>query len=571
MVWLLGASLLVPLLGASLLGMRRGWRGRLPGAMPWAALPALALALFGTPDLSIDIPWMLLGLRFGLDQTGQFFLLFTALLWLIAGGYARGYLADDPRAARFAGFFLITCTGNLGLILAQDVAGFYLFYALMTFAAYGLIVHSGTPAARRAGRVYIVMAVLGEALLLLAFLQLVNLAGGGIAQAAAALATAPGREPVIALLLAGFGIKAGALLLHMWLPLAHPVAPTPASAVLSGTMIKAGLLGWLRFLPLGMTASDLGLLLMFAGLAAAFYGVAVGLVQRDTKVILAYSSISQMGFMNAGVGLGLHAPEVWPLMLPAVTLYALQHALTKGALFLGVGVIGSADGARRSVLLGSGLLALALAGTPFTAGAWAKQVLKDAAAPTAWAAPLTPLLTLAALGTTLLMARFLWRLARTEADAHRPSTGRMRALWWLAATLALTPVGWLPLVGTLASAPPSFKADWTGIWPVVAGGVLAYGFGRALLRKGWSLPNIEPGDLLWPLLRVGAGLSRKPALLGRSGFVSERLQARSALPVDVASRWEWLEGRLSGSAVNGALLLLCVALLAVLLALGVHV
>jgi formate hydrogenlyase subunit 3/multisubunit Na+/H+ antiporter MnhD subunit len=474
---------------------------RLSALLPWAPLPALLLATLAGPGLNLHLPWLLLGMHFELDATGRVFLLFSAILWALAGYQARHQLAGDPHARRFAGFFLATLAGNLLLILAADLPGFYLGYALMTFAAYGLIIHKGSAEALRAGRVYLVMALLGEVLLLLAFLQLAQLAGSlQLAEARTALATAPGRETLIGLLLTGFGIKAGALLLHLWLPLAHPAAPVPASAVLSGVLIKAGLLGWLRFLPLGLAESGWGGPVLVAGLAAAFYGVAVGLVQRQPKVILAYSSISQMGFMTLGVGLGLLVPQAWPLLLPAVTLYALHHALAKGALFLGLGLIGG----RRMVLTGFVLLALSLAGAPLTSGALAKQALKQALPPGPWETWLPGLLALAALGTSLLLARLLWRVARTGTPVWKHPPQSVFLAWWLAVLLGLTGPWWLPTGVPV----PAQTADvlWAAAWPVLAGGLLAGGVGVAL--AGRRLPGIPPGDLLWPLLRLGQRLRR---------------------------------------------------------------
>jgi len=210
----------------------------------------------------------------------------------------------------------------------------------MTFAAYGVIVHVGSAPARRAGKVYIIMALLGEALLICALLLATAAAGGtDLRQIPAAVAASPLRNLIIALVLTGFGVKAGAVPLHLWHPLAHPVAPTPASAVLSGGMIKAGLLGWLRFLHLGeVVLPEWGALCIAVGLATASYGVVVGLTQDEPKTVLAYSSVSQMGFMLTGIGIGLSAPVAWPAALSAVLLYALHHGLAKGALFLGVGV-----------------------------------------------------------------------------------------------------------------------------------------------------------------------------------------------------------------------------------------
>ena len=458
-----------------------------------APLPALLLALGAPTGLALDLPWLLLGSRFELDQTGRLFLGFTALVWLLAGWYARSYLRDDPRRHVFQGFFLAAQMGNLGLCLAGDAASFYLLFALMTFAAYGLVIHSGSLEARRAGRVYIVMAVLGEAALVAGML-LATQAAGSILLADLAAALPAG--PAALLLLAGFGVKLGLPLLHMWLPLAHPVAPLPASAVLSAVMIKAGLLGWLRFLPLGTAAlPELGAALMTAGLAATFLGVAAGLAQRDAKVLLAYSSVSQMGYLALAVGAGLRAPELWPALLPAVGLYAVHHALAKSALFLGVGVA-QAHGGRAWVLAGLALPALALAGAPFTSGMLAKSFLKTGldGLGGAWAALLPGLLGLATLATGLLMARLLILLA-----AQKPGHAHagLAAPW---GTLLLAGVAvplWLSPPGAAARL-AELSALGTALWPVVLAAVLAL----AARGASWRVPVVPPGDVLVLLERL---------------------------------------------------------------------
>jgi formate hydrogenlyase subunit 3/multisubunit Na+/H+ antiporter MnhD subunit len=565
----LAAAMLLPLALAALIPAH-SMRAAALALAPWAPLPALGLALFGAPGAALEAPWLLLGARFGLDATARIFLFFTAALWLAAGLYARAWLAGDPRQARFAGFFLLTCAGNLGLILAQDVASFYLFFALMTFAAYGLIVHDGTPEARRAARVYLVMAVLGEAALLAGFLLLVHAAGTiELGRAAQLAASAPLREAIIALLLAGFGVKAGALALHLWLPLAHPVAPTPASAVLSGAIIKVGLLGWLRFLPLGAQAlPDLGALVIAAGLAAAFYGAALGVMQRDAKVVLAYSSVSQMGLMTVGVGAGLLAPAAWPALLPVVTLYALHHAFAKASLFFGVGVAARAAGARPWLLLAQLLPALTLAGAPLTSGALAKAHLKDALTilPAPWPTWLMWLLPLAAAGTTVLMIRFLFVTGTGHAPRQAVASGLWRAwclLWllWLLGFVLLAwaaPWSWSPERFARILAP---GALWTSLWPLAAGTLAAALAMLPRLRR--PLPAIPPGDLLAPLehaLRwvVEAG-RRVPALAA-----ARRAPALPSWPRAAATRSEtWLRAW----SVVGAMLLGLLGLLAVLLAL----
>ena len=494
LLWPLAMVLLIVWPAGRTLGLRLA---------PLAALPALLLALTAPPGLSLDLPWLLLGTRLGLDETGRLFLLFTALTWFAAGLYACAYLRADPRRHGFWAFFLATEAGNLGVCLALDAASFYAFFALMTFAAYGLIVHNRSDAAWRAGRVYLIMAVLGETALVTGLMLAAHAADSLLA---ADLARAKLPDAAVGLLLLAFGIKAGLPLLHLWLPLAHPVAPVPASAVLSGVMLKAGLLGWLRFLPLGSAAlPEAGAALMSLGLAAMFLGVAAGLGQKDLKVLLAYSSISQMGFMALAVGAGLGAPPLWPLLLPAVGLYAAHHALAKSALFLGAGVAASRGG-RAWVLAGLALPALALAGAPLTGGWLAKLELKAALAglPEPWAELLPVLLSLAAVGTTLLMARLLWLAGSLPGKGG----GAAIATPWLAwlALGALLP-WWLVAPGPL---------DWSGllagVWPVALGILLA----RIAWRLGLRAPAIPPGDLLVWLERIRwPGLRRIERLLWR--------------------------------------------------------
>ncbi|AHE96984.1 proton-conducting transporter transmembrane domain-containing protein [Thioalkalivibrio paradoxus] len=502
-------SLALPL-GLALLWALPTARAAVGRVATWAPLPALLLALFTEPGPSVSLDWILLGTRLGLTETTRVFLLFTAVLWLGAGMYARGYLHDDPRRPRFELFWLLTLAGNLGLILALDAATFYASFALMTFAAYGLVVHTGRPDALRAGRIYLVMAVLGEALLLAGLLLAAGLTDAPLlpllAELPAAVAGATHRDMIVALLWLGFGIKAGLPLLHLWLPLAHPVAPVPASAVLSGAMIKAGLLGWLHTLPLGLLSLPAwGTLAIVAGLIAAFGAAFLALHQQHPKTVLAYSSISQMGLITVGVGAALYLPELWPLLGPAIALYAFHHGLAKGALFLGVGIARHPGGLARPWLwLLLALPALSLTGL-MTSGVLAKLELKyaiDAArdAPAWW--PQLPFwLALAAAGTTLIMARYLWLLRSESKGDTAPDT-----MWWgwgivLAGSLML--VFLLPVQGLDEPAVRGVK-DLIGLtWPVLAGTLLALAGARWL--RPWPIP---PGDLLALLPPVGQAIAR---------------------------------------------------------------
>jgi formate hydrogenlyase subunit 3/multisubunit Na+/H+ antiporter MnhD subunit len=514
--WLIVIGL--PLLVAFGLTIRPDSR-LLIAAAPFTALPALGLGLWATIGIETAVPWLLLGGIFGLDVGGQIFLLFTALLWTLSGIYAVTYMANDPRRSRFWIFYLLTMAGNLGLIISLDVAMFYACFVLMTFAGFGLIVHSGDYLARRAGKIYIIMAVLGEVMLLAGFLIAAQgAASWSIADIAESVAVSPNRNLAVALLIGGFGVKAGVIPLHIWLPLAHPVAPTPASAVLSGAMIKAGLFGWLRFLPLGdVPLVTWGGLVIFAGLGAAFLAALFGAFQSDPKTVLAYSSISQMGVMAVGVGVALAEPEAWPLVGTAIVFYALHHGLAKGALFLGVGVADTPlDTPLKRGFVGVGLLfaALVMAGAPLTSGTAAKSILGE---PVALAPPrieqwLGWLLPLTAIGTSVLMARFLYlvRLKAAKGNAHYAFSAGLWAPWLLLLIASGIAAWFVPLyyaIDGIAAVNLQPGYVWASTWPIIAGALILVG-AYQLRRRGYrrSVPVVPPGDLLalieWILART---------------------------------------------------------------------
>jgi formate hydrogenlyase subunit 3/multisubunit Na+/H+ antiporter MnhD subunit len=534
---------------------------------PWGALPALVLALVASNGTGITVPWLLLGTRLGLDVTGQVFLLVTAGVWLAAGVFAGGYVDDDPERSRFWFFFLLTMSGNLGLIIALDVVTFYSTFALMTFAAYGLVVHDSTPAARRAGRVYLVMSIVGEMFILAGMLFTVWVADSiDLRVASGAVAVSDDRNLIVALLLIGFGVKVGALPLHMWLPLAHPVAPTPASAVLSGCMIKAGLLGWIRFLPLGeVSMSGMGGFVIGMGLLAAFFGVAAGLLQDDPKTLLAYSSISQMGLITVAIGIGFAGTEDWDLALAAVIVFVLHHSLAKGSLFLGVGVAGAASGVRwmrRTVLVGLSVAALAMAGAPLTSGALAKTALKDSIH-TAESPFVDVLLPITSIATTLLMVRFIL-LVREQFISHDSPAPFRPWLWipWIVLVLMIGIISWaLPWYVDLEIADPTvvtLAKVWSGIWPVLVGLVLFGGAGHAR-RKLHAFPRIHipAGDLIVVIEGV---LRRMPRSLpvrtdSQRGWVTAVAMFQSERPLLIRIEVELARWRTVGIVLMSLILL----------------
>jgi formate hydrogenlyase subunit 3/multisubunit Na+/H+ antiporter MnhD subunit len=491
-------------------------RARMPALLGLAPLPGLAAALLAHDAVPVVLDDSRLNLTLSLEPVAAVLLGAASLLWMVAGIYARSYMGKDPNAPRFAEWWLLTLAGSLGVFVAGDLLTFYIAFAIVSLAAWGLVAHDDTPSAYRAGVLYIGLAVFGEVCLLLAFALLAAYAPGSsiaIQDVVAALPENPARHYIVGLLITGFGLKAGLLPLHVWLPIAHPAAPMPASAVLSGAIIKAGVIGLILFLPVDPGLTGWGTALTVIGLLTAYYAVAVGITQQNPKTVLAYSSVSQMGGVVAILGMGLATGNAAAAM--AAAFLAAHHVLVKGALFLSVGVAARSSGRRTwTLLVPAGLLALALGGLPLTGGALAKLAAKTPLGDGLVAI----LVTLAAAGTTLLMLHFVFRLADTRAESP-PATAKVGLLvpWLLMASLAVTlPLLLAPgLVDVTVADSLDPKALWSASWPVLLGVALVVG----LRRFGALLPRVPEGDLVV----LGSGAGR----VGRSlGDVIERVERR---------------------------------------------
>ncbi len=464
--------------------------------IPWAALPGLAAVIISSTSVTqVQLPWLLVGGTYALDETGKIFMLLATLLWSVSGVYAKSYFKSVGEQVSFYRYFLLAMAGNFILILAQDMISFYFGFTLMSFASYGLIVFNKKTISFKAGLVYISLVILGEVILFSALLMIASTSESTVFQAISEnIMFDPNPDLIIFLLLTGFGLKAGVFGLHMWLPLAHPVAPAPASAVLSGTMIKAGILGWIRFLPLGdIPLLEWGTALIILGLFTAFYGVIIGLTQRDPKTVLAYSSISQVGIITMSIGLGMQVPEIWPVMLTGIAFYALHHGLSKGALFLGAGLSGSQQQIHRVwVWLGLWLPALAIAGAPWTSGMFAKDLVKSYSlyAPAPWDTLLPLLLSGSAVATALLMARFLY-LVRPSAKPYGAVPLIGLVLPWMALLIIIILVPWLPVY----SFEYSMNSQILGsLWPLLLSLFISIGVYRIHIFQ--TVKPIPAGDIL---------------------------------------------------------------------------
>ncbi|MBE7375153.1 complex I subunit 5 family protein [Pseudomonas lopnurensis] len=517
-LWLLVP--LAPLFAGALLPLLRA---RL---LPWLWLSCLpALLVVWQPPPTLELPWLWEGVRWGAgDQLTRAWLGFTAVLWGCAARFASSSL-DDARRLRFWSFWQLALAGNLLLVIATDALSFYLGFSVMSLSAYGLIVHRGGPGPRRAGRLYLQLAICGE-MLLLAGLLLRSHASGNTFDFASWQAQ-PIDGLTLALLLLGLGLKAGFWPLHVWLPLAHPEAPAPASAVLSGAMLKAGILGLWRCLPeADPTLAAWSAPLLATGLFGALYAAALGLCAGKSKAVLAYSSVSQMGWMLMILALAWKRGEP-AAALPVLLLFGVHHGLAKGALFLAAGMVHEGRLPRYAWAL-LWLPALTLMGAPFTSGVAVKYLLKDAWQQSAFAA-WAPWLVAAGLATALLLLRALWLMRRDQrqAPAHRPPS----AQWLPWALLSVAPV-LLPWIWPALREPllagwyPG--ALWAALWPVLA----ALGLAGLALRRDWRLPQ---------------RLEKRPNLALRGSLALTRLLRHPPLPEPTLcldkARWRRRERR----------------------------
>ncbi|MGI9328432.1 MAG: complex I subunit 5 family protein [Pseudomonadales bacterium] len=241
------------------------------------------------------------------------FSVLSASLWLVTTIYAVGYLEDSPNRKRFFGFFGICVSTTLGVALAGNLITFLIFYELLTLSTYPLVVHRGSEAALRGGRIYLTYALGGGAVLLLGVVWLHSLIGPVDFSIVGALDGVKETHRVqliviFILLIAGLGVKAALIPLHGWLPLAM-VAPAPVSALLHAVaVVKSGAFGIVRVVydVYGAdTSEELGLLTPLAVLAGAtiIYGSVRALYQDDLKRRLAYSTVSQVSYITLGTAL----------------------------------------------------------------------------------------------------------------------------------------------------------------------------------------------------------------------------------------------------------------------------
>jgi len=314
------------------------------------------LAASGESGAAVIVPWSVPGgsLSILLDPLGGWLAFVVALVSAATAVYAIAYLrdVDDRRFARFAAFFELLLVAIFALAAARNGLLFLAAWELMTLSAYLLVVlHDEDATVRAAGRLYFV-ANHTAAFCLLALVALLGATAGSLDFDAlrSSRDAQPGAGLLFALALVAFGTKAGVMPLHIWLPHAHPAAPAPVSAVLSGLVVKVGIFGLLRFLPfLPAPAAWTGGVLLALGALSGVLGVLYALAQHDLKRLLAYHTVENIGIIVLGIGVGVVAgragfPEIAALGFCGALLHVLNHALFKSLLFLGAGSVVHAAG-----------------------------------------------------------------------------------------------------------------------------------------------------------------------------------------------------------------------------------
>lgn len=536
-IWMVSAAaivapILAPLSVAAMLGFRGRSRAIAIRLAPW--LPLLLLVTLWT-DHRIDPSYVLLGLRLGADPVAAPILVLCAVAWGLAGWFAADRIRRD-RVLFWCGWLLSLAGISLAL-LAQDIAGFYAGYAMLSLASWLLIIHARSAEAWRAGRIYLVLALAGEMAAFAGLIAIVSAVGNVALTEVAATNLAPGWRWLI---LAGFAVKMGIVPLHVWLPLAHPVAPVPASAILSGVIVKAGLLGWLRLVPPGSPGAEaVAGVLIAAGISTAFAGVLLGLAQRRVKVVLAYSTISQMGLVLAAYAALLMAPDRAAALMPWLGLMVLHHGLNKASLFLACGCAPGRTWLRGLLVA---LPALSIAAAPLTTGMLAKTGLKTAFAAAGVAHAWTLALSLTSTATALLLWHF-WRLVRIDAS-FKPAHPA-----WIATAGAglLLPWGWALGHGL---DPHLASGLWPAAWPLaLAAGLIG---AKTVLVPHRTL-ELPAGDLVvWleaAARRIGIGV----AWLSRAGAVP--LPNLYPVHVRMTRTLLWLERKITALPVAGVLIL----------------
>jgi formate hydrogenlyase subunit 3/multisubunit Na+/H+ antiporter MnhD subunit len=335
-----------------------------------------------TMTLPVGLPW--LHARFQLDALAAFFLAVVNLGAAVASLYALGYGRHEQSPQRVLPFYPLFLAGMTLVVVADDAFSFLFTWEFMSLSSWALVMaHDEVPENRRAGYIYLVMASFGTLCLLLAFGLLAGPDGQYAFSAMRESTPSPGTSAlVLILVLIGTGSKAGLVPLHVWLPLAHPAAPSHVSALLSGVMTKVAVYGFIRivFDLLGTPEWWWSMLVLALAGITCVMGVLYALMQHDLKRLLAYHTVENIGIIFIGLGLALafqaHGmPVPAALAFTAALLHVFNHSLFKSLLFFGSGAVLAATRERDMEHLGGLIHPMPLTAFTFLVGCVAISAL----------------------------------------------------------------------------------------------------------------------------------------------------------------------------------------------------
>ena len=305
---------------------------------------ALFLVITGA-ELAVTIPGFCdFGLSFRLDGFRAMYALIGGVMWTMCAMLSREYFSRHyHNRNRYYFFYLFTLGATVGVFLSADLYTTFIFFEIMSFTSYTWVAHDENAPAMRSAETYLAVAVIGGMVMLMGlFLLRMELGTLEIARLyEAAQNVNPGKlwVPSICILL-GFGAKAGMFPLHIWLPKAHPVAPAPASALLSGILTKTGIYGIIVVtLEIFRGTASFANLVLFLGVITMFLGALLGVFSINLKRTLACSSMSQIGFILTGIACASLLGEHNALAARGTVLYMMNHSLFKLILFMAAGVI----------------------------------------------------------------------------------------------------------------------------------------------------------------------------------------------------------------------------------------
>lgn len=287
---------------------------------------------------------MNIGFSFDFSDFHALYACISLFMTLCTTLFAQEYLRHEHHHLRYWTFVTITIAATLGVFLSGDLMTAYVCFEIVSLASYPMVAHEENAPAMRAGRTYITISVIGGMAALMGMFLLYTLTGTfdfEALPAACASCTNPARLAAASgCLLFGFGAKAGMFPLHIWLPEAHPVAPAPASALLSGLLTKVGIYGILVLSVMVMRGNTAwGNLILILGTVTMLLGAVLALLAIDLKRILACSSVSQIGFILIGIGMTVLLGDENAIAVRGTILHMVNHSMFKTVLFLTAGTV----------------------------------------------------------------------------------------------------------------------------------------------------------------------------------------------------------------------------------------